>query len=104
VPGLDALAGILLLKSTYFSLPLSSIMVTVIGKRDLNAVTVALSYRLAVNVVFPILSFILMPAGFVLLVSACEVYLLQDAQPISDTAQSASVNRCFTITVLNFNK
>jgi hypothetical protein len=69
----------------------------------LNAVTVALSYSVAVNVLFPILSLILLPVGFVLLLLllfAREVFLLQDAQLTSETAKNASISNCFIITAI----
>jgi hypothetical protein len=73
-------------------------MFTVIGKRDLNAVTVALSNSVAVNVLLPILSLILFPVGFVLLLlSDPEVLLLQEAQLISGTAKNKSISKCFII-------
>src|SRR5215204_621069 len=101
-PRLDAAVGRLGDKSAYFSLPFNSTILTVIGKRDLNAIAAALSYRVAIKVLFPILSFILLPVGFVLLLlSAGEVLLLQDAQLISDTARKASRKKCFIIPVLN---
>jgi len=65
-------------------------MFTVNGERDLNAVTVALSYSVAVKVLFPILIFILLPAEFVLLLLAdATVFLEQDAQLTKDTAKKA---------------
>jgi hypothetical protein len=79
-------------------------MFTVIGKRDLKAVTVSLSYSVAVNVLAPILSLILPPVGFVLLsISTAEVLLLQEAQLISDIVKNRSIIRCFMMVVLNVN-
>jgi hypothetical protein len=73
-------------------------MFIVIGRRDLNAVTVALSNSVAVHVLLPILSLILFPVGFsLLLLSAPEVLLLQEAQLISDTAKNKSISKCFMI-------
>jgi hypothetical protein len=95
VLGLDAFVGRLRDKSIYFSLPFNSTMFTVIGKRDLNAVADGLSYRVAVNVLLPTAIFILLPVGFVLLLlSVREVFLLQDAQLISDSAKNPSINNC----------
>jgi hypothetical protein len=80
-------------------------MFTVIGKRDLNAVTAALSYSVAVNVLFPILILILLPVGFVLLsLSTAEVLLLQEAQLISDRAKNKSISKCFMIVVLGYQQ
>ena len=93
VPGLDAFAGRLLDKSTYFSLPFSSIIFTVIGNRDLNALAVALSYSVAVNVLFPIFIFILLPDKFKLSLLANEAeFLEQGAQLIKDIAKETRIN------------
>ena len=82
VPGFDALAGKLRDKSTYFSFSFKSTMLTVIGNKDLNTVAVVLSCSVAVNVLIPILIFILPPVGFVLvlLFPGVAVSLSADAQ------------------------
>lgn len=69
---------------------------------DLKAVAVALSYNVALNVLLPILSLILLPVGLVLLLMllfAAEAFLLQDAQLISDTVKNAKKSNCFMINV-----
>ena len=73
-------------------------MFIIIGKRDLNAVTVALLYSVAVNVLFPILILILLPVGLVLLLWPTPgVLLLREVQPISDRAKNRSTSKCFII-------
>ena len=98
VPGLDALVGRLLDKSTYFSLPLSSIIFTEMGNRDLNAVAVALSHNVAVNVLFPILIFILLPVEFKLSLFANEgEFLEQVAQLAKDIIKETRISNPFII-------
>jgi hypothetical protein len=94
---LDAFAGRLRGKSTYFSLLFSSTIFTVNGSTALNAVAVALSYSVAVKVILPTIIFILVPIVFVLLfVSFFDgTFLLQDAQLISDMAKNKSINKSF---------
>src|SRR5688572_1949506 len=101
VPGLDASAGRPRDRSKYFSLPFSSTIVTVIGRMDLNAVAVALSYSVAVKVLVPILIFILLPVGFAswLLLFAVLVavsFFSHDAQPERrKNEQKTSMSNCF---------
>ena len=103
VPGLDALVGRLLDKSTYFSLPLSSIIFTEMGNRDLNAVAVALSYNVAVNVLFPILIFILLPVEFKLSLFATEAeFLEQVAQLAKDITKETRISNPFIIYHLEY--
>jgi len=98
VPGLDALVGRLLDKSTYFSLPLSSIIFTEMGNRDLNAVAVALSYNVAVNVLFPVLIFILLPVEFKLSLFANKgEFLEQVAQLAKDIIKETRISNPFII-------
>jgi hypothetical protein len=71
-------------------------MFTVNGKRDLNAVTVALSYSVTVKVLFPIFIFILLPVEFILLLLVdVTVFLEQDAQLTRGTAKKARKSRRF---------
>ena len=74
---MDAFVGRLPGKSTYFSLPFSSIIFTIIGNREVKAVNAALSYSVAVKELLPMLIFILLPVGFVWWVLADVVVFLE---------------------------
>src|SRR5688572_20611059 len=90
VPGLDAAVVRLRDSSAYFSLPFNSTIFTVMGKSDLNSVAVGLSYSVAVNVLSPILSLIVLPVDGILWFSPGETFLLHDAQLISEIARKES--------------
>jgi len=82
VPGLDALAGRLLGKSKYFSLPFNSLMLIVMGSLVLNASRVALLYNVAVKAVVPIVifNFILSVFKTLLELVVTSLVLLQQAK------------------------
>jgi formate/nitrite transporter FocA (FNT family) len=112
LPGFAAFVGRLVEKLYNFSFPFNSLMVTVIGNRLLNSVTVGLLRSVALNVLDPMVILkrllvvsVLLGMLVVSVLFGTELsFLLQAEQPIkTESIKKEEIIECFIVAFLPFN-